>query len=41
MWIFLGFYISSVIINVLRESKKKEERKAVVLGFRCGDISPV
>lgn len=39
---FFWFYISNIIINALRGKKQKEEdRKTVVLGFGCGDISPV
>lgn len=37
---FLWLHMSNVMINVLR-GKKKKERETFVLGFRCGDISPV
>lgn len=42
VWIFFFFSPrlckSNVIINV---SRKKKERETFVLGFRCGEISPV
>ena len=39
---FFLFCISNIIINAVRRKKEKEEeKKTVVLGFRCGDISPV